>query len=134
MAVAAVLPVSAANQSFAFNLGNTDTTYNTYWGAYNTKVYASNPGTVRTSYNNAPGAGFSFVLKCTEPYDGAIVGPGPMVIATSGQWISGAGIKYLNYLSGKNVVGRAYYVAGRIDNDYHNTYSCNGYFNSDRVS
>lgn len=87
-----------------------------------------------SAYNNAPGAGFSFVLKCTEPYDGAIVGPGPMVIATSGQWISGAGIKYLNYLSGKNVVGRAYYVAGRIDNDYHNTYSCNGYFNSDRVS
>lgn len=126
-----VISTSAANISFAFNLGNTGTSLNRYTGASNTKLYVNQSATVRTYYNNAPGYGFRFVMQCSDPT--VVAGYAPIVTATAGGWISGADKVYLSYLSGMAQANHNYYVAGRIDNDYSGTYSCNGYFNSDQV-
>lgn len=121
----------AASKSYSFNLKNTGTGYVLYTGVSNTKIYASNPATVRTNYNNAPGAGFSFLLKCLDP---AKPGLASYITATQAGWIKGANIKYLQYLPQRNYTQHDFLIAARIDNDYTGMYSCNGYYNSDYVN
>ncbi len=129
LTVAMSLPVSAANVYYAFNLGNTGSTFNTYTGGYNTKTYSGDPASVRISSGYAPGYGFAFILqyKGTLSYKAATLTSPPA-------WLSGPGIVHPIYASGENKTNRNYYVAARIDNDYNGTYSCNGYFNSDYVN
>lgn len=127
--VGMVMPASAANISYAFNLGNTGTTFNRYPGGANTKVYSGDPATVRTYSNNAPGYGFAFVMQYR-----ILLGYNTATVSSPKYWIKGAGITHPVYASGQNVTNRNYYVAARIDNDYSGTYSCSGYFNSDYVN
>lgn len=123
------LPVSAANISYAFNLGNTGTSFNTYTGGYNVKEYSGDSASVRISSGYAPGYGFAFIMQ----YKG-ILGYNAATLTSPPAWLSGAGIVHPIYASGQNKTGRKYYVAARIDNDYSSTYSCSGYFNSDYVN
>lgn len=119
-------PAYAANVAYSFNLENTGTTYMMYTSASNTKVYASDPATVATTSNNAPGWGFAFLM--------AYYSDGHYYIATRTSpafWISGKGITHPAYLPNQNITNRAYYVGARIDNDYAGPYSCAGVFNSD---
>ncbi|GEM_PF-4740184 len=119
-------PAYAANIAYSFNLENTGTTYMMYTSASNTKSYASDPATVATTSNDAPGWGFAFLM--------AYYSNGHYYIATKtspAYWISGKGIIHPAYLTNQNQINRAYYVGARIDNDYAGPYSCAGVFNSD---
>lgn len=116
----------AADQAYSFSLnlpiGNTtmyiDTTNS------NQKVYAANDGTVKCSSTNAPGYGYLLCLANKKNY----------AQATGTRWLSYAGQKkYLAYLSGQNIVGDSYHVAGRYDNDYTGSYGIDGMFNSDKT-
>ena len=124
--VLSTVPALAADQSFSFLLnlpyGNTqmyiDTTHS------NQKVYAGNDGTVKCTITDAPGYGYLVCLVTKPEY----------YYATVKKWLSYAGQKkYLAYLSGMNIVGTSYHVAGRYDNDYSAPYSCYGMFNSDKT-
>ncbi len=126
ISISTVIPAYADNVAYSFNLENTGTTYMMYTGASNTKVYAGDAATVKTTSNNAPGWGFAFLMAY---YDS-----GHYYIATKtspAYWISGMGIIHPAYRTNQNITGRAYYVGARIDNDYTGTYSCAGVFNSD---
>lgn len=117
----------AANVNYKFRLSNTDTSYNVYTDESNVKSYVNENATVSATFNTAPGWGYAFCLKHRTSLTTYITD----TVTSPGQWISGTGTIHPAYLSGHNVVGRAYYVAARIDNDYYGTYYVEGKFNSD---
>ncbi|MCQ2534817.1 MAG: hypothetical protein MJ172_09650 [Clostridia bacterium] len=118
------ISVDALNNQFTYKLYNTDTSFNTYYSTSNTKAYASEPATIKTEYNNAPGAGFAFVLRHynSGPY---------LVTGTNQVWISGRATTHPTYMSGHNVVNDQFYIAARIDNDYSGPYNTTGKYDSD---
>ncbi len=124
----------AADQSFAFNLPNTGTTYRVYTGASNVKVYSGDSATVKVTSNNTPGWGMAFCMKHWNGYD-QTGNPDYQIdtVTSPAYWVSGTGTVNPDYLSGHNVTGRAYYVAARIDSDLTGTYSSAGMFNSDET-
>lgn len=115
----------AANVPCSFTLSNNGKAYTIQTNGSNTKVYANDPSTVATAYNDAPGWGFAF---CMAYYNS---GYHIATVTSPGYWISGIGEIHPPYLSGQNQTGRAYYVGARIDDDYSGTYTCAGAFNSD---
>lgn len=129
MCMGITVSASAANVSFAFDLGNTGTAFNTYTGGSNKKVYSGDPASVRTYSNNAHGYGFAFIMQYINWYGGF----SSATVSHPAYWISGAGITHPVYASGQNKTNRNYYVAARIDDDYTSG-SCTGYFNSDYVN
>lgn len=128
MIAATVIPVSAANISFGFNLSNTGKKYNTYTSASNTKVYSGDAASVRVYSSNAPGAGFTYIMQYKTLFSYASA-----TVSSPLYWIRSSGIVHPAYASGQNKTNRNYYVAARIDDDYNGTYSSSGYFNSDYV-
>lgn len=116
--------VDALNNQFTFKLRNTDTTFNTYYDTYNTKLYVNESATIKTEYNNAPGAGFAFVLKHYNADSNLVTG-------TNQVWFSGTTTKHPTYISGHSIVNKKYYIAARIDNDYTGPYNTTGKYDSD---
>jgi hypothetical protein len=118
----------AADVAFSFNLSSTSgsTTFEPYTDGYNTKVYLNDAATVKVTSNNAPGYGYAY--RMFYKVLGLVYTNASVTSPT--YWVSGNGTVHPAYASGKNEVGRKYYVAGRIDNDYTGPYASAGTFNS----
>lgn len=122
------LSAFAANEPFYFRLrGEQTKRMYAFLDAYNVKVFENNCATIKTTYNEAPGYGYLLRL-------GTRIGTtSTLQYATASYWFSGATYRYPAYVSGRAIVGEKYYIEGRVDNDYTNTYLVEGVFNADEV-
>lgn len=121
--------VFAANEEFSMSMGNTGTTFNILTSYNGAKQYEEDPATLKVTYNNAPGWGFLVCLKHRYYSNGMYM----WATDTEPQWVSGLGVYYLSYYSGCNVIGRNYYFAARIDDDYTGFYTLSGMISPDQI-
>lgn len=118
------IPAFAANIAYSFNLRNTGTSFSTYTSNYNTKSYLSDPATIKCDSTDAPGYGYYMHLAYKSGLS--------YIKATDSYWYNtNSYLLHPSYLSGAAVLNRAYYIQGRIDNDYSGPYAISGVFNSD---
>lgn len=122
------LTTFAANEPFYFRLqGEYVKRMHAFLNTYNVKVIEDDNATIATTYNEAPGYGYYLRL-------GTRIGTtSTLGYATKGYWFSGKTLRYPAYEEGKAVVGQKYYIEGRVDNDYTDTYLVEGLFNADEV-
>ena len=123
------MPAFAAIEPFYFRLqGESIKRMHAYLNTYNIKAFENHNATIKTTYNEAPGYGYYLRLG-TRVANTTTLAP-----ATRGYWFSGIELLYPAYDEGKAVVGQKYYVEGRVDNDYTDTYLVEGLFNADEVN
>lgn len=123
------IPAFAANEPFYFRLSGEQTKrMHAYLNAYNIKEYVENHGTIKTTYNEAPGYGYLLRL-------GTRIGTSSeLLYATKSYWYHGAMLLYPAYEPGRAIKHEKYYIEGRVDNDYPQTYLVEGVFNADEVA
>lgn len=124
------IPAFAADQDFSFDFAaNNGGTYHVYTAKSNKKVYAGDPGTVKTDSDTTFPPGIPkwtfalFYYSSNNNY----------TKATYNTWMSGAYEAHMSYLSGENITDRYYYIGGRMDDTLNdpNSYHASGRFNAD---
>lgn len=115
----------AANESYHFGItaaaGNT--TMYIYSPTSNQKFYNQQDGTIRCTSQNAPGYGYYIGLTNSKNN----------VLSTRPQWLKTGRKRYTPYKNNMGIVGDYFKAAGRFDNDYSGTYTCDGTFNADKT-
>lgn len=129
MIAAFTVPVFAANVGYSFNLTNEEgRDFTVYKDASNTKLYVSQPGSIRCT-TNAMGLGYRMHLVAKNWF--GLSWPQ----ATVSNWFSGTNVvRHPEFLENMAKENKDYYIAGRIDDDYSGPYYANGVFNSDNTS
>lgn len=139
MAISTAIPAFAADQDYNFSLiGDQTRSFHVYPYTSNTKVYATDPGTVKISSIGVPsGTGWAFKLYYRgHSYDSDAlqdVYGNYYIDATQAAWARGAYTVHPSFLYGMAHKGWTYYVGGRLDDTVNDglTYEASGTFNSD---
>ncbi len=106
--------VLADDESIHINICNTGTSMNVIC-SIGYKIYAQDPAELKMYSMNAPGWGMLFCLKHNVN--------ATYLTDTVPQWVNSYGAYDLEYYQGHNIVGREYYIAARIDDDYVGNYT-----------
>ena len=138
LVTAFAIPAFADDQSFSFDFAaNNGGTYHVYTTKSNQKIYAQDPGTVKTdSSTTFPPTirKWTFALFYSSTYNpNSEADNKNYTRATYNTWMSGAYEAHMSYLSGQNITGRHYYIGGRMDDTLTdpNYYHASGWFNAD---
>lgn len=123
------IPAFAANEPFYFRLhGEQTRRMYAYLNTYSVKKIVDDCATIKTTYNEAPGYGYMLRL-------GTRIGTSTQLnYATVSYWFSGIIRRYSDYEPGKAILDEKYYVEGRMDNDFTDTYLVEGVYNADEVA